>query len=138
MSAAAWARPFGGTDGAPSFFAQVNTYIDNCRVVVENAFGRLKMRFRSLKFLDCATSQAPFWILACCVLHNFIERREGKFEFYGRRDGDPPADPERLIRDEIYDDSDVSSGGVELLRQMTAYIHALRKARDDGRVARAR
>ena len=41
-----------------------NAYINNARVVVENAFGRLKSRFRSLRRLDCTPRHEPRWILA--------------------------------------------------------------------------
>ena len=44
------------------------------RVVVENAFGRLKGRFRSIsKRLDLNVENSCDVIAACCVLHNFCE-----------------------------------------------------------------
>ena len=46
------------------------------RVVVENAFGRLKGRFRSIgKRLDLKVENACNVIAACCVLHNYCEMR---------------------------------------------------------------
>ena len=44
------------------------------RVVVENAFGRLKGRFRSIhKRLDLNVENSCNVIAACCVLHNYCE-----------------------------------------------------------------
>lgn len=52
-----------------------NTYISSARIVVENAFGRLKGRFRCLtKRLDVHHSFIPTLVGACCVLHNLVER----------------------------------------------------------------
>ena len=47
---------------------------NTARVVVENAFGRLKGRFRSIgKRLDLKVENACNVIAACCVLHNYCE-----------------------------------------------------------------
>lgn len=54
-----------------------NTYISSARVAVENAFGRLKGRFRCLsKRLEVHHSFVPILVGACCVLHNLIERNK--------------------------------------------------------------
>lgn len=51
-----------------------NYKLSRTRMTVENAFGRLKGRWRCLlKRLDSATSNVPNIIAACCVLHNFCE-----------------------------------------------------------------
>ena len=45
-------------------------------MVVENAFGHLKGRWRCLlKRNDTATYNVPTLITACCVLHNVCEHR---------------------------------------------------------------
>lgn len=44
------------------------------RVVVENVYGRLKGRFRSIvKRLDFNVEIGCFVIVVCCVLYNFCE-----------------------------------------------------------------
>ena len=44
------------------------------RVVVENAYGRLKGRFRSIATrVDLNVETVCLFIAACCVLHNFCE-----------------------------------------------------------------
>lgn len=51
-----------------------NKILSMTRVVVENAYGRLKGRFRSIaKRLDLNVETACLVIGACCVLHNFCE-----------------------------------------------------------------
>ena len=46
----------------------------HARIVVENAFGRLKARWRRLmKKNEMSTSNIPSVIAACCVLHNICE-----------------------------------------------------------------
>ena len=51
------------------------------RVVVENAFGRLKGRFRSIgKRLDLKVENACNVIAACCVLHNYCEMQNESFD----------------------------------------------------------
>ncbi|KAK1293715.1 hypothetical protein QJS10_CPB17g01032 [Acorus calamus] len=53
------------------------------RNVVERAFGVLKMRFKCLR----CTPHFPFptqarIVLACCIIHNFIRRTQGKDMFF--------------------------------------------------------
>ena len=51
------------------------------RVVVENAFGRLKGRFRSIgKRLDLKVENACNVIAACCVLYNYCEMQNESFD----------------------------------------------------------
>lgn len=51
-----------------------NKILSMTRVVVENAYGRLKGRFRSIaKRLDLNVETVCLVIAACCVLHNFCE-----------------------------------------------------------------
>jgi len=47
-----------------------NKKLSQCRRVIENAFGRLKGRFRRLKQLECKLERVPNTVTACCVLHN--------------------------------------------------------------------
>lgn len=64
--------PVPGAAGSPS---QVfNYHLSSARRVVENAFGRLKARFRILhKGLENDICNARRIIRACCVLHNICE-----------------------------------------------------------------
>ena len=51
-----------------------NVALSQSRVVVENAFGRLKGRLRCLsKRLDTSVQNAVIITSACCILHNFCE-----------------------------------------------------------------
>ncbi|XP_071943732.1 uncharacterized protein [Antedon mediterranea] len=51
-----------------------NRQLSSARVVVENAFGRLKGRWRRLlKRNDTSTIFSSDIVAACCVLHNFCE-----------------------------------------------------------------
>ena len=49
-------------------------------MVIENAFGRLKDRWRCLlKRNDTATADVPNMITACCILHNICEVHKDEF-----------------------------------------------------------
>jgi len=51
-----------------------NCYLSSCRIVVENAFGRLKGRWRCLvNRIDIGFKFVPYVALACATLHNFVE-----------------------------------------------------------------
>lgn len=51
-----------------------NYRLSRARIVVENAFGRLKARWRRLlKRNDMAVEHIPTVISACCILHNICE-----------------------------------------------------------------
>ena len=48
--------------------------LSRARIVSENAFGRLKARWRQLlKQNDRSVSNIPNIIMACCILHNICE-----------------------------------------------------------------
>lgn len=71
-------KPFVGnlTEDEESF----NCYISTARIVVENAFGRLKGRWRCLlKRFDVQYSFVPEVALACCILHNIVEENKETF-----------------------------------------------------------
>lgn len=51
-----------------------NYNLSKSRRIVENAFGRLKARFRfTMKRMECDISNAPLIIRACCTLNNICE-----------------------------------------------------------------
>ena len=59
----------------PSFrYKKFNKLHSHHRVVIENAFGRLKARFKMLKDLDIKTVKMGI-LFTCCaiILHNFLE-----------------------------------------------------------------
>lgn len=57
-----------------------NVYLSIGRVVVENAFGRLKARFRCLlKRMDINYKFIPKVVFTCLILHNIIENNKDKF-----------------------------------------------------------
>lgn len=66
-------RPYTGANLTPKQKA-FNYRHSSVRIVVENAFGRLKARWRILKRqLDVHIEEVPFIIGACCILHNLCE-----------------------------------------------------------------
>lgn len=67
--------PRAGPVGSPSqAFALDNYRLSSARRVVENAFGRLKARFRIMhKGLEVDIDNVNRIICACCVLHNICE-----------------------------------------------------------------
>lgn len=57
-----------------------NLYLHKARIVVEHAFGRLKARWRILcKRSELDVYFMPEVILACCILHNFVEIMKDPF-----------------------------------------------------------
>jgi hypothetical protein len=70
------------------------------RVRIENAFGLLKQRFRSLVILEFhKVDKTSLFILACCVLHNLSIRASDNEEFDDAdSDHDENNDPlERIV-----------------------------------------
>ncbi|XP_050028799.1 uncharacterized protein [Dermacentor andersoni] len=63
-------KSFGENDLHRSY----NYNLSRSRRIVENAFGRLKARFRLvLKKMDADITNVPMIVRACCVLHNICE-----------------------------------------------------------------
>lgn len=60
--------------------AHFNQVLSTARSKIEQAFGRLKNKFRRLKYLDANIENVPLIISASCILHNFIIRRETNFD----------------------------------------------------------
>ena len=51
-----------------------NVYHSSARMMVENAFGRLKARWRMVcKRMDCNTELSQYVVMTCCCLHNICE-----------------------------------------------------------------
>ncbi|CAM4570163.1 unnamed protein product [Leuciscus chuanchicus] len=68
--------------------------ICRARVVVENAFGRLKGRWRCLmKRNDCDVTIVKSMILSCCALHNLCETHGEDYD----NDWDAPAAAEPVV-----------------------------------------
>lgn len=64
--------PSGNLTGGP---AQFNYCLSRARRVVENAFGRLKGRFRILmKRMEAKIENVNSIVQACCILHNVCEQ----------------------------------------------------------------
>lgn len=67
-------KPFPNAGPPDSPTAVFNYHLCRARRIVENAFGRLKARFRILlKGLECDMMNVNTVIRACCVLHNICE-----------------------------------------------------------------
>jgi hypothetical protein len=52
---------------------QFDQSMNKRHVLIENAFGTLKNRWRIFKIFDACVDQAPMITLACCALHNFCQ-----------------------------------------------------------------
>jgi hypothetical protein len=64
--------PGGGKDMQEQFFG---FRLSSSRMVIENAFGRLKGRFRCLqRKMDLSLDSLPSVILSCFILHNYCEQ----------------------------------------------------------------
>ena len=74
-------KPFSDCGNLSQEQVKFNNVHSITRVVVENAFGRLKGRFRSIgKRLDLNVENSCVVISACCVLHNYCELRKEEFD----------------------------------------------------------
>ena len=67
-------KPFPYNSTMSSEKKKFNYILSRGRIVTENAFGRLKARWRRLmKRNDMDVSRVPPVVLACCILHNICE-----------------------------------------------------------------
>lgn len=67
-------KPFAQNTALSPQEIQFNYRISKARIVVENAFGRLKARWRRLmKRNDMKIENVPSVITTCCILHNLCE-----------------------------------------------------------------
>ena len=58
-----------------------NYRLSRARIVVENAFGRLKARWRQLlKQNDMSIENVPMVVTTCCILHNMCEKQGDAFD----------------------------------------------------------
>lgn len=90
-------KPFPDTGKLTAEQQNYNRKLGRGRVVVENAFGRLKGRWRCLmKRNDCDLSLVKSMVLACCALHNLCEvHGESNYTAWDREAPLPlPTEPE--------------------------------------------
>ncbi|XP_070819612.1 uncharacterized protein [Chaetodon trifascialis] len=74
-------KPFHDTGQLTAEQQVFNKKCSRARVVVENAFGRLKGRWRCLlKRNDCDVQLVKSMVLTCCALHNLCETHGETFE----------------------------------------------------------
>ena len=74
-------KPFSDDGQLTRGKARFNFKLSSARMTVENAFGRLKGRWRCLlKRNDTASNKIPKLVTACCVLHNICEKYGESFD----------------------------------------------------------
>ncbi|MCO5550111.1 hypothetical protein L7F22_003591 [Adiantum nelumboides] len=64
-----------------------NRHLSRGRVVIENVFGIMKNRWRILRNMPIHLYRVPTYVIACCVLHNFL------MEHVGDEDAEDHVDP---------------------------------------------
>ena len=73
-------KPFPHNSALTNAQKNFNYRLSRARIVVENAFGRLKARWRRLiKQSDMDVANMPHIVAACCVLHNVCEIHQDAF-----------------------------------------------------------
>lgn len=78
-----------------------NNRLSSCRVVVENAFGILKQRFRQLYHFKLRNIvRMVQTIHACCVLHNLASTRDVEFFEPPQQDDYPDPEADEIIRND--------------------------------------
>ena len=92
-----------------------NYRLSQARMVIENAYGRLKGRWRCLlKRLDVDVNNVPHVVAACCTLHNICEVHGEEFDHEWLEENEAvqqPADHDTQERND--DGSDVRDVFVE-------------------------
>ena len=74
-------KPFSQGSGLTPQQVHFNNCLSMDKVVVENAFGRLKGRFRCIaKRLDLKVDNCVLVVSACCTLHNYCELSQQTFD----------------------------------------------------------
>ena len=94
-----------------------NFHLSRANIVVENAFGRFKGRWRRvMKRNDMNIAKVPYVITACCILHNMCEVHGDSFSMTRLEEVDMSTQP------------DVSpSGGSNVYHTAKAIMDALVK-----------
>ena len=84
-----------------------NRALSQARIVIEQAFGILKDRWRFLyKQLEEKTSRVPTTIMACCVLHNI------SIDVGDRSDIDPVEDDDEMNQSSFNGDEQVCANHI--------------------------
>ena len=74
-------KPFSQGSGLTPQQVHFKNCLSMDRVVVENAFGRLKGRFKCIaKRLDLRVDNCVLVVSACCTLHNYCELSQQTFD----------------------------------------------------------
>ncbi|KAK3920201.1 Protein ANTAGONIST OF LIKE HETEROCHROMATIN PROTEIN 1 [Frankliniella fusca] len=99
-----------------------NAHMNQGRIVVENAFGRLKGRWRSiLRQSDIEFTFIPTLVATCCILHNIIEKNKDEYrcswneEVQNERDVPPQPDLE------VYDEEN-EPVGADIREHLSGYL----------------
>ena len=88
-------KPFAHNANLTRSQRSFNFHLSRARIVVENAFGRLKGRWRRLmKRIDMDIDNVPHIITACCILHNMCEVHGDSFNELWLEDVDMSTQPE--------------------------------------------
>ena len=117
-------RPYGGALTAQQ--AHFNRCHTRARIVVEQAFGRLKARWRAIGArLEMAEENVPSVVAACCILHNICETKGHVLE------GDiPPHNAIELATlgaPRVNRDAERNQGGNDVRNAVAGYLWARRR-----------
>ncbi|CAN7979325.1 unnamed protein product, partial [Ixodes persulcatus] len=98
-----------------------NRQLSSARRVVENAFGRIKARFRFImKRLECDVDNARFVIRACCTLNNICEHFNDAVESQWLTEVGTEA---RLYEQPVCNTDAVAGNGSSVRDFIAAYLH---------------